>query len=316
MAEATPQLSLSIGDRVVYPNQGVCRVSGVEDKEVAGQRLTFVTMRREEDGAVVMVPQAKIRSIGLRKVATADEVAKIFAFLKSDSEKADLDWKQRARANVDRMTQGGIRGLAEVVKGLQVLSELRPLPAKERELYDNARHLLVTEIAVALGIPEVDAEDAIDIVLFPPGKERPKRTVAEFKPEAEEGEDLGIADDLLGIDGGDLDLPAEEEAPEPEEEAAEPAEEKAPPKKAKLSDDEITETMGQALLPEALLPPKRKRGRPPKAKPAEKPAPAAVPKEEAPKKRGRPPKAKAVVEVESPAKRGRPSKKDAKAKKK
>ena len=53
---------------------------------------------------------------------------KIFAFLKSDSDKADLDWKQRARTNVERMTQGGMIGLAEVVKGLQVLSELRPLP--------------------------------------------------------------------------------------------------------------------------------------------------------------------------------------------
>ena len=63
-----------------------------------------------------------------------------------------------------------------MVKGLQVLSELRPLPAKERELYDNARHLLVAEITASLGITECNAEDSVDIILFPPGKERPKRT--------------------------------------------------------------------------------------------------------------------------------------------
>src|SRR5215475_1239784 len=100
MAETPPpSLTLAVGDRVVYPNQGVCRVSGVESKEVAGQTLTFVTMKREEDGAVVMVPQSKVQSIGLRKVATGDDVHEIFAFLKSDSDKADLDWKQRARTN-------------------------------------------------------------------------------------------------------------------------------------------------------------------------------------------------------------------------
>ncbi|MHB8878301.1 MAG: CarD family transcriptional regulator [Myxococcaceae bacterium] len=304
MADSTPQLSLAVGDRVVYPNQGVCRVSGVEAKEVAGQRLTFVTMKREEDGALVMVPQAKVQAIGLRKVATSDEVTKIFAFLKSDSDKADLDWKQRARTNLGRMSAGGLLGMAEVVKGLQVLSELRPLPNKERELYDNARHLLVAEIAVSLGMSECDAEDSVDVILFPVGKERPKRTAEEFKPTGEDGEEgLELGDDL-GLDGPDLDLPPEEHEA-PIEEPAEPeegAEAEEPPKKSALSDVDVTQPMGTALVPDAEVPGKRKRGRPPKAKPAIAAAPAA------PKKRGRPPKQKAAA-VPAPAKkRGRPPK--------
>jgi len=229
MADSAPQFSLAVGDRVVYPNQGVCRVFNVDAKEVAGQRLTFISMRREEDGAVVMVPTTKVQSIGLRRLSTRDEVGKIFTFLKSESDKADLDWKQRARTNVDRMTQGGLQGLAEVVKGLQVLSELRPLPTKERELYDNARHLLVSEMAASLSISECDAEDAIDLVLSPPGRERPKRTAEEFKqiPAAEE-EELELGGDLLSLggDGGELDLPAEEEA---EASEGEEEEEQHPP---------------------------------------------------------------------------------------
>ena len=230
MADSAPQFSLAVGDRVVYPNQGVCRVFNVDTKEVAGQRLTFISMRREEDGAVVMVPTTKVQSIGLRRLSTRDEVGKIFTFLKSESDKADLDWKQRARTNVDRMTQGGLQGLAEVVKGLQVLSELRPLPTKERELYDNARHLLVSEVAASLSISECDAEDAIDLVLSPPGKERPKRTAEEFKqiPAAEE-EELELGGDILSLGGdGELDLPAEEEAEEAEASEGEEEEEEHP----------------------------------------------------------------------------------------
>jgi RNA polymerase-interacting CarD/CdnL/TRCF family regulator len=235
MAETSLQSTIAVGDRVVYPNQGVCRVFGVEAKEVAGQKLTFVTMRREEDGALVMVPQSKVDSIGLRRVATKEDVGKIFTFLKSDSDKAHLDWKQRARMNLDRMSQGGIQGLAEVVKGLQVLSELRPLPTKERELYDNARHLLVSEISASLGVPECDAEDAVDVVLFPPGRERPKRTAEEFRSAATEaGEDLELGEDLLTI-GGDVEAPAEEEEAAEEEgaEKEDSAEEPAPASKSK-----------------------------------------------------------------------------------
>ncbi len=319
MTELSPHLSLAVGDRVVYPNQGVCLVFAIEAKDIAGQKLTFVTMKREEDGAVVMVPEAKVQTIGLRKVATSAEVTAIYSFLNSDSDKADLDWKQRARTNVERMSQGGILGLAEVVKGLQVLSELRPLPTKERELYDSARHLLVTEIAVSLGVPECDAEDSIDIILFPIGRERPKRTAAEFAiPGSGEDDGLDLGGDLLGLDG-DLELPPDElEAQaEPEAEEASEDEEEAPEKPAKgakavkapkaakkpvLSDDDETQPMGSSLLDDEALTLKPKRGRPAKVE--------ATPPPE-PKKRGRPPKVKPIVELEvqaPAARRGRPPK--------
>jgi RNA polymerase-interacting CarD/CdnL/TRCF family regulator len=321
MPEASASLQLAVGDRVVYPNQGVCRVSAIEVKEVAGQKLTFVTMRREEDGAVVMVPQTKVLSIGVRKVAGPDEVTQVFDFLRSDSDKADLDWKQRARTNLDRMTQGGLLGLAEVVKGLQVLSELRPLPAKERELYDNARHLLVSEIAAALDTTDCNAEDSLDLVLFPPGRERPKRTAAEFKTREEGDEELGLDADLLGL-AGDLDLPPDEEEapPEEEEETSEEAggeeEEEGAPKARKKAAAPAEE--GAEAAP-------KKRGRPPKPKPEGAEAAPAAPKKRgrppkpkpegaeaapaAPKKRGRPPKPKPEgAEAAAPKKRGRPPK--------
>jgi CarD family transcriptional regulator len=260
-------LTLAVGDRVVYPNQGVCRVTSVESKEVAGQTLTFVTMKREEDGAVVMVPEAKVRAIGIRKVSTRADVERVFSFLRSESDKANLDWKQRARTNVERMSQGGLLGLGEVVKGLQVLSELRPLPTKERELYDNARHLLVAELAAGLGIPEVDAEDSVDLVLFPPGRERPKRTAEEFRSPVGDDEGLELGEDVLGLEG-DLDAGGEVE-PEPAE--AEPAaeeieEEPAPAVKAKPA---------AKAKPEKKAPARKAAEKKPKkaeAKPAKKPA--------------------------------------------
>ncbi len=275
MPDLAPPLKLAVGDRVVYPNQGVCRVTSVEAKEVAGQRLTFVTLRREEDGAVVMVPEAKVQAIGVRKIAGRAEVEQVVDFLRSDSDRATLDWKQRARTNVERMSQGGVLGLAEVVKGLAVLSELRPLPTKERELYDNARHLLVAELSAALDIPPCDAEDTFDLVLFPPGRERPKRTVEEFARPPEEGDLEALGDEMLDLDA-DLELA-------PEEAQAE----------AEATDEEV-----QALAPPpaATGKPKAKKaaakGKPPpaKAKPraASKPKPAAKPTKSRPAKPKKP----------------------------
>jgi CarD family transcriptional regulator len=288
MSDLAPPLKLAVGDRVVYPNQGVCRVTSVETKEVAGQRLVFVTLRREEDGAVVMVPEAKVQAIGVRKVAGREEAEQVVAFLRSDSDRATLDWKQRARTNVERMSQGGVLGLAEVVKGLAVLSELRPLPTKERELYDSARHLLVAELSAALNAPPCDAEDTFDLVLFPPGRERPKRTVEEFARPPEEGDLDVLGDDLLDLDA-DLELPSDEVPTEGDVSDAAAAEEPAPaPAAPKAKAKAKPATKAKAPPSKAKPPPAKAKL---KAKPVPKPKPAAKPKLK-PTPKGKKPSAK------------------------
>lgn len=141
----TDASSLVPGQRVIYPGQGVCEITGMEVKEIAGQQLEMVRMRRIEDGAAVLVPRGKVASIGLRKLPSADQVEGVFHYLGASYDAPELDWKTRHRDNTDRLLLGGLLGVAEVVKGLNGLSQLRPLPTKERELYDHARHLLVAE---------------------------------------------------------------------------------------------------------------------------------------------------------------------------
>ncbi len=289
------------GVRVVYPNQGVCSVVGVEEKDISGQKLQLVRMRREEDGAAVLVPRNKVPAIGLRRVATGGQIEGVFHYLAAQFDDPELDWKVRHRDNADRLIAGGVLGLAEVVKGLHSLSRLRPLPAKEREQYDNARHLLVHEVAVALGVSAGLAEDYIDYALMPPpgvkfdvppppapvmlpSRPRHRRPAAE-----EDGElgDLGLGD--LGID---LDLVEGGEKPE---EAEEVAEEGAEAEKAEPAAAE-----GEAEVPaeeEAAEPPEKPR--------PSRPRPPA-PKKAAPAKTKKPPR---KAEKPSPKEKEKPAKK-------
>src|SRR3977135_3031026 len=85
--------SLHVGDRVVYPNQGICRITGVETKLISGQSWEVVTLSREEDGATVMAPEAKLMGIGLPKGADLPAIDKVFDELASPSNDPQLDWK-------------------------------------------------------------------------------------------------------------------------------------------------------------------------------------------------------------------------------
>jgi RNA polymerase-interacting CarD/CdnL/TRCF family regulator len=210
----TDALALKPGDRLVYPAQGVCVVVGPEIQEIAGQRLEMVRMKREEDGAAVLVPRGKVSMVGLRRVASAELMEGVFHYLAAQLDDPELNWKIRHRDNADRMVGGGVLGIAEVVKGLHALSRLRPLPTKERGQLDNARHLLVAEVAASLGVTPGLAEDLIDYALMPPAGTRfklkppPKPILMPSRPprrryvvddEGDGLDDLGL--DELGIEG-------------------------------------------------------------------------------------------------------------------
>jgi hypothetical protein len=150
----------------------------------------------------------------------------------------------------------------------------------------------VAELAASLNIAEVDAEDAVDVVLFPPGRERPKRTAEEFRTIGGEEDGMELGEDLLEL-GGEMDLGAEGGAEEPVAEAEEAA---VPAPKAKSAPKGKGEKKPAERKPAA------------EKRPAEKKAPARVERKPAGAKAEKKPAARKPVA--RPAKKpGRPAKK-------
>jgi len=202
------------GDRLVYPNGGLVRVKGVETTVIGGKPWSMLVLTREEDGAVIRVMPEKLTQVGLRKVADKAAIELLFEFLKRSSTGPELDWKVRHKENFERMSAGGMLEHAEILKGLHALAKVRPLPSKERELYNNVRHLLITEIAASWGIPLAVAENNIDYALNPPpgsGREAPsdepldvkrlRRMLGGTRKSVAGGSDeLGLDDDAEDVD--------------------------------------------------------------------------------------------------------------------
>jgi CarD family transcriptional regulator len=63
------------------------------------------------------------------------------------------------------MRTGDIRAVAEVLKSLTILNEVKPLSYRERRMLDRARFLLISELAEASGKTSSDVEAKIDNAL-------------------------------------------------------------------------------------------------------------------------------------------------------
>jgi RNA polymerase-interacting CarD/CdnL/TRCF family regulator len=294
--------TLAPGQRLIYPGQGVCEITGIESKEIAGQVLEMIRMRRVEDGAAVMVPRGKVAAVGLRRLPTAGQIEGVFHYLGAPVDAPELDWKTRHRDNADRLMLGGLLGVAEVVKGLHGLSRLRPLPTKEREIYDNARHLLVAEVAASLGVPPGLAEEYVDYALLPPAgvkfdlKPPPPPVLPPPKPKPKRAV---LADDLADLGLGDLDLDVDAEEADGEgkvegEEESEEGTEAEAEAEAEAPAAPPVPHKSVAAKPESRRAPKpspakapAKKAEPARKAAAKKAAPKAAPKKAAPKKGAR-----------------------------
>lgn len=155
----------SVGDLLIYPTQGLAEVKGIEKKSVGGSTVDFYVLRIVAKSLAIMVPTANEHKIGLRKVVDAKEVDKVFDVLGTRSDAHYTQWHHRYTDNSEKLKSGSIVSTAEVLRDLHILKSKKNLAIKESRMMDNARQLLVTEIAAARQISEKDAGQKVDEAL-------------------------------------------------------------------------------------------------------------------------------------------------------
>ena len=158
-------MEFKVGDKVVYPNHGVGVIEQVARRSIGEIESSFYCLRILSTDSTVMVPVDNTSAVGLRKVLSRRHMTRVMKVLKDQEITTYDDWKGRFQANSEKMRSGDIRAVAEVLKNLTMLNEIKPLSYRERRMLDRARFLLVSELAEAAGKEHGEIEAKIDISL-------------------------------------------------------------------------------------------------------------------------------------------------------
>jgi len=154
-----------IGEKVVYPNHGIGTVENISTRSFGAQQERFYFLRLTYTSMTVMVPFSHVQEIGLRRVTRNGEVARVLDFLAEGTCKCKGDWKDRFKENSDKMRNGTLLEIAEVLKTLLVLQADKPLSFREKKMLDRARHMLITELSISRGLREYEAVDLLQRAL-------------------------------------------------------------------------------------------------------------------------------------------------------
>ena len=148
--KATTEKQFKVGDKAVYPAQGVAEVVSIEEKDIAGARQKFYVLRILDTDRKIMVPVNNARSVGLRPPISESEVREIFEILRERTVAFDNQtWNRRFRGFMDKIKTGSVFDVAEVMRDLYRLKAEKSLSFGERSMLEKARALIVKEIAVS-----------------------------------------------------------------------------------------------------------------------------------------------------------------------
>lgn len=144
-----------VGDKAVYPAQGVAEVVGIDTKEIMGTSQTFYVLRVMDSDKRIMIPVTNVDNVGLRMVMGDKELEEVYDILRErDVDLNQQTWNRRYRAYLEKIQTGSPYEIAEVLRDLNLLKFQKTLSFGERKMLDKAQRLLVQEMAVAKEVTE------------------------------------------------------------------------------------------------------------------------------------------------------------------
>ncbi|MEB2311833.1 MAG: CarD family transcriptional regulator [Polyangiaceae bacterium] len=154
--------SFKAGDMAVHPAHGVGEVCGLEEKDLGGRPSACYVLKIIDTGLKVMVPTEAVSRVGLRPVMKKREAQKILDILRAPEVAVDLQpWNRRFRAYTEMLKSGLPAEIAKVLRDMYRLKFDKDLSFGERRLLDQARSLLIQELALAKKVAPASIEGEI-----------------------------------------------------------------------------------------------------------------------------------------------------------
>ena len=158
-------MAFKVGDTVVYPHHGAAQIDAIETRTIKGRLMEYLVLRVAQGDLVVRVPSENVDLVGVRDVVGKEGLEHVFGVLRQPHTEEQTNWSRRYKANSEKLASGDVIRVAEVVRDLSRRDAERGLSAGEKRMLANARHILISELALAEQTNEDKAEALLDEVL-------------------------------------------------------------------------------------------------------------------------------------------------------
>jgi CarD family transcriptional regulator len=154
-----------IGDKVIYPNQGLGVIEDIQEVSYEGQCCNVYYLRLLSNKALVLIPSSNAEEFGIRKPIQEKHLKKIFDFIKNADVDVTMNWKGRYKEHLNLMKSGSMQDMVLVLKSLFYLNLIKPLSFREKKMMEKVKELIVSEISEVSSLPSSKIEEKVMDIL-------------------------------------------------------------------------------------------------------------------------------------------------------
>lgn len=155
----------NIGDKVVYPSQGIGVISDIEKREFKGEKQDYYKIKIFNNTMILSLPVSRAYVSNLRLVSDSEAIDRglesINNAMSEKNEYKEYTSKERMVANSERVKSGSLRGTLEVIYDLTQVKINSKLNAAEKQVLKNVKDSLIEEISYA---KELSIEDSTNLL--------------------------------------------------------------------------------------------------------------------------------------------------------
>lgn len=155
-----------VGEKVVYPMQGIGIIERIEDKIFSGKSKEYIIVKILSNNLEIMIPTEKVLNSNLRKISDKSTLEDVLIDLTNkNDELKDISTKERYQINMSKFKSGSLKDSAEVVHDLILMNKEKTLNSSEKQLFNTARKFLVEEVSVIKNMSQTEATDFLKVSL-------------------------------------------------------------------------------------------------------------------------------------------------------
>lgn len=154
-----------IGDKIFYPMQGGCIITAIEERDILGETQLYYMMNILHRNMQVSIPVDKIETLGIRPVVKPDLLDDVLTTFHDGETDTSCRDNQRHRRDIGKLKSGDIYEGAEVIRDLIRIANRKKLGITDKNMLDNARQILLSEVVLVKNIPLEQASDLLDQVI-------------------------------------------------------------------------------------------------------------------------------------------------------
>lgn len=159
-------MDFRIGQKVSYPNHGVCSIESIDSKQSNAGLVEFYSMRLLSNNSIIFVPRNNAETIGIRPIIKPVQCSAVLNFLTEDFDEVSPDWKIRIRDYSALIQTGDLFKISDVLKKLTFLATQKQLSFREQRLFEKAKFLVVSELATVCSQSQCETEEKVDANLL------------------------------------------------------------------------------------------------------------------------------------------------------